>query len=67
VVLTNSDDGLLVVYDVTQRVLGGAAYWDIFNDAKDRAANTKFQKDIHSSYVWIYMIDWRDIEVSLDI
>jgi hypothetical protein len=29
-VLTNSNDGLLVVYDVTQRALGGTAYWKYF-------------------------------------
>lgn len=30
VVPTNSDDGLLVVYDVAQRALGGTAYWRYF-------------------------------------
>jgi hypothetical protein len=44
VVLTNSNDGLLVVYDVTQRALAVRLIGNIFDDARARAANTEFQR-----------------------
>jgi hypothetical protein len=50
--VTNSDDGVPVVYAVAQRALVGEAYWRYFNDAR-RTAKMEFKKTAHSSYVHI--------------